>query len=279
MGNNIRLLRRSLMEQWHNMVTWSDHVCVEKQDKERPCKQGNDRIPCWYGTTLNWHGTFTCLALDRLELFVPLHQPWMGYMLELLGLGVPDVSLLSYEGTWQDAKHFLHAHETGEGWSQWGLLTGEREVHLACLLATNPYYHSPTQVHQSQNPCFVSLSGICYGSVCLTSFNGLSHFSFSFLSYQINLQTAMLFLWFSSPFTSMPHAHLILFISVQCMAMLFFSSLSFCHCHAVALCLPSFPFHNYAWCMSLPHATIHRNLLEQSSVDLIQTCTYKPSSI
>ena len=77
----------------------------------------------------------------------------------------------------------------------------------------------------------------------------------------------------------MPHAHFTLFISVQCMDMFFFPSLPFRHRHAVAPCPPSFPFHGYAWCMPLPHATTHWNLLEHSSVDLIQTCTYKPSSI
>ena len=89
----------------------------------------------------------------------------------------------------------------------------------------------------------------------------------------------MLFLCFSFRFTSMPHALLPLFISVQCMAMLFCTSLPFCHRHAVTSCLPSFPFHGYAWCMPLPHATTHQNLLEHSSVDLIQTCKYNSSSI
>ena len=77
----------------------------------------------------------------------------------------------------------------------------------------------------------------------------------------------------------MPHALLTLFISVQCMAMFFFSSFPFCHRHAVALCSSLFPFHGYAWCMPLPHATRYRNILEHSSVDLVQTCTYICSSI
>lgn len=32
----------------------------------------------------------TYALLDRFALFVPLHQLWMGYMSELLGLDVPD---------------------------------------------------------------------------------------------------------------------------------------------------------------------------------------------
>ena len=89
----------------------------------------------------------------------------------------------------------------------------------------------------------------------------------------------MLFLCFSFHFTPMPHALLTLFTSVQCMAMFFFTSLPFCHRHAVALWFTSFPFHGYAWCMPLPHATRYRNILEHSLVDLIQTCTYICSSI
>ena len=75
-------------------------------------------------------------------------------------------------------------------------------------------------------------------------------------------------------FHIMPHAPLIPFISVQCMAMSSFLLLPFCHCRAVASCIASFPFHGRAWCTLLPHATRVRNILEQSSVDPIQTCTY-----
>ena len=48
---------------------------------------------------------------------------------------------------------------------------------------------------------------------------------------------------------------------------------------ATAMWLPSFPFHGYAWCMLLPHATRYQNILEHSSVNLVQTCTYICSSI
>ena len=47
-------------------------------------------------------------------------------------------------------------------------------------------------------------------------------------------------------FHIMLHALLIAFIPVQCMAMLFLSSLPFCHHRAVASCLTSFPFHGRA---------------------------------
>ena len=47
-------------------------------------------------------------------------------------------------------------------------------------------------------------------------------------------------------FHIMPHALLTLFISMQSMAMFFPSSLPFCHCHAVASCFTSFPFHGRA---------------------------------
>ena len=77
----------------------------------------------------------------------------------------------------------------------------------------------------------------------------------------------------------MPHALLTSFTSMQCMAMFFFSSVPFCHCCVVASCFTSFPFHGYAWCMPLPHATRYRNILEHSLVDLVQTCTYICSSI
>lgn len=43
-------------------------------------------------------GVSRFLHLDRFELFVPLHQLWMGYMSELLGLGVPDASSSTHEG-------------------------------------------------------------------------------------------------------------------------------------------------------------------------------------
>lgn len=43
-------------------------------------------------------GNATRLLFDRFELFIPLHQLWMGYMSELLGLGVPDASSSSHEG-------------------------------------------------------------------------------------------------------------------------------------------------------------------------------------
>ena len=50
-------------------------------------------------------------------------------------------------------------------------------------------------------------------------------------------------------------------------------SLPFCHCRVVASCFTSFSFHGRARCTLLPHATRVRNILEQSSVDPIQTCT------
>ena len=61
------------------------------------------------------------------------------------------------------------------------------------------------------------------------------------LTYDSHAVSMLLF-----SFHIMPHAHLTLFISVQCMAMLFFPSLPFCHRHVVALCSPSFPFHGCA---------------------------------
>ena len=86
-------------------------------------------------------------------------------------------------------------------------------------------------------------------------------------------------LCFSFCFTSMPHELLTSFISMQCMAMPFLSSLPFHHCCVVALCSTLFPFHGYAWYMPLPHATRYWNILEHSSVDAVQTCTYICSSI
>ena len=58
--------------------------------------------------------------------------------------------------------------------------------------------------------------------------------------------TAMLSLCFSFRFTSMPHALLTLLIPMQCMAMLFLTSLPFCLRRAVASCFTSFPFHGDA---------------------------------
>ena len=74
----------------------------------------------------------------------------------------------------------------------------------------------------------------------------------------------------------MPHAPLTLFISVQCMAIFFFSFLPFCHCHVVASC-PS----SISW-LCLMHATnacCHILLCWDSSVDPIHTCTYTTGSI
>ena len=102
-------------------------------------------------------GGITRLAVDRFELFVPLHQLWIRYMLELLGLGVPD-SLSSHEGKMPSASS-MHAKLVKADLIG-ALLTGEREIYLARLLATDPYRHSPTQVRQSQNPCLIGLSGI-----------------------------------------------------------------------------------------------------------------------
>ena len=79
-------------------------------------------------------------------------------------------------------------------------------------------------------------------------------------------------------FHIMPHALLTFLISVQCMAMLYFF-LPFCHHRAVASCFTSLPFHGCAWCTLPPHATRIQNILEQSLVDPIQTCTYNSSSI
>ena len=74
----------------------------------------------------------------------------------------------------------------------------------------------------------------------------------------------------------MPHTHLTSFISMQCMAMLFFSSLPFCHCCAVAVHLP---FHGYAWCMPLTHAATCLVYVGTHWLDPIYTCTYIPGSL
>ena len=74
--------------------------------------------------------------------------------------------------------------------------------------------------------------------------NGLSRLSFLDLIRLTYDSHAVPMLLFS--FHIMPHALLILFISVQCMAMSSFSSLPFCHRHAVALCSASFPYHGRA---------------------------------
>jgi len=72
----------------------------------------------------------------RFELFVPLHQLWMGYMSELLGLGVPDASSSSHESKMPGASS-MHAKLV--------------KADLNGALLT---------VRRSQNPCLVGLSGI-----------------------------------------------------------------------------------------------------------------------
>jgi hypothetical protein len=70
------------------------------------------------------YGSITRLALDRFELFVPLHQLWMGYMSELLGLGVPDASSSSHESKMPGASS-MHAKLVKADFNG-ALLTGER---------------------------------------------------------------------------------------------------------------------------------------------------------
>ncbi|KAN0092540.1 Rof/RNase P-like protein [Tylopilus felleus] len=72
----------------------------------------------------------------RFELFIPLHQLWMGYMSELLGLGVPDASSSSHEGKMPSVSS-MHAKLV--------------KADLNGALLT---------VRQSRNPCLVGLSGI-----------------------------------------------------------------------------------------------------------------------
>ena len=74
----------------------------------------------------------------------------------------------------------------------------------------------------------------------------------------------------------MPHAHLTSFISTQYMAMLFFSSLPFCHRCVGAVHLP---FHDYAWCTPLTHAATYLVYVGTHQLDPIYTCTYIPGSI
>ncbi|KAG9316093.1 RNase P subunit p29-like protein [Chiua virens] len=71
----------------------------------------------------------------QFDLFIPLHQLWMGYMSELLGLGVPDASS-SHEGKMPNAST-MHAK----------LVKADLN---GALLA----------VRKSRNPCLVGLSGI-----------------------------------------------------------------------------------------------------------------------
>ena len=78
---------------------------------------------------------------------------------------------------------------------------------------------------------------------------------FLILSYQINLWQPCCPLCFSFHFTTMPHALLTLFISMQCMAMP--SILLFHFATAVQLHHVFLPFHGYAWCMSLMHAATY----------------------
>ncbi|KAG6372174.1 RNase P subunit p29-like protein [Boletus reticuloceps] len=73
----------------------------------------------------------------RFELFVPLHQLWMGYMSELLGLRVPDVSSSS-------------SHE--------GKMPGASSMHAKLVKAD--INGALLTVRQSRNPCLVGLSGI-----------------------------------------------------------------------------------------------------------------------
>ena len=72
----------------------------------------------------------------------------------------------------------------------------------------------------------------------------------------------------------MPHALLTSFISMQCMAMFFFSSLPFCHRRAVVSCLSSI---SQLCLMHAPNTCCHILSLcwdSGSSVDPIHTCTY-----
>lgn len=68
-------------------------------------------------------GVSRFLHLDRFELFVPLHQLWMGYMSELLGLGVPDASSSTHEGKMPSASS-MHAKLVKADMNG-ALLTGE----------------------------------------------------------------------------------------------------------------------------------------------------------
>ena len=101
---------------------------------------------------------------------------------------------------------------------------------------------------------------------------------FLFLSYQINLwqpRCPYASLFFSHYAACTPHSFHLRAVH----GYVFLSSLPFCHRRAVASCITSFPFHGRAWCTLLPHATRVWNILEQSLVDPIQTCTYSNSSI
>ncbi|KAI9457050.1 RNase P subunit p29-like protein [Boletus coccyginus] len=72
----------------------------------------------------------------RFELFLPLHQLWMGYMSELLGLGVLDAASSSHEGKMPSASS-MHAK-----------------------LVKADFNGALLTVRQSRNPCLVGLSGI-----------------------------------------------------------------------------------------------------------------------
>ena len=82
----------------------------------------------------------------------------MGYMSELLGLGVPDASSPSHESKMPSASS-MHAKLVKADLNG-ALLTGERGGYLARSPATDPYRHFSTLVRQSRNPCLVGLSGI-----------------------------------------------------------------------------------------------------------------------
>ncbi|KAF8834610.1 RNase P subunit p29-like protein [Paxillus ammoniavirescens] len=72
----------------------------------------------------------------KFNLFVPLHQLWMGYMSELLGLAAPDSLSPSLEGKMPSSSS-MHAKLV------------KADLHGSLLT-----------VRQSRNPCLVGLSGI-----------------------------------------------------------------------------------------------------------------------
>ncbi|KAF9219436.1 RNase P/MRP, p29 subunit [Gyrodon lividus] len=72
----------------------------------------------------------------KFTLFVPLHQLWMGYMSELLGLATPDHSSISHKGKMPSSSS-IHAK-----------------------LVKSDLHGSLLTVRQSRNPCLVGLSGI-----------------------------------------------------------------------------------------------------------------------
>ncbi|KAH7910523.1 RNase P subunit p29-like protein [Hygrophoropsis aurantiaca] len=76
-------------------------------------------------------------GLEKFDLFIPLHQLWMGYMSELLGLAPPPISKTPPTAESMPSTAGMHAK-----------------------LVKADFHGSIISVRQSKNPCLIGISGI-----------------------------------------------------------------------------------------------------------------------